>query len=626
MNIDIDDLDFFVQNDTNVEIEKLRTNLKEASQKYHSNGNSGVSDAIWDSWYYRLSELSPNDPLLTEVGNGYELDEEDSEDIVKEDHPIVVGSIVKEKDPEVIRKKIGKESTWSVKLDGNSYVAYYEYGELTKVLSRGKNNRGINRTSKFKKIIPNTIECKLPYIAVRGEAAILKKNYTTENGFDTTLSSRNTVAGLIARQEDWEEQFKFVDFIAYTFIDANSKKSIYNYYDWSKEFKVEKQKSCKIFMEMSFEEFHEKYKLNWEYDSDGTVFIFDDGSMLALKYKDESVETDLEGIQWTIGVDQRLTPVAKLKPVKLAGATISKASLGSFDRVRNLGLWPFGNNPKVSIIRSNEIIPYVTSIVSIGKGIIEDTRNPLCPCCLTESTIEGKHAYCKNPECSNVENSALLKFSSFFYPDGLSDKQIEKIFKHYNIKTIVQLLQFKYKALDFTKIDGVGRSLAHLVEVFFDNISGDIDSKIIYQSVITSCGSSIAKTIVKSGVKITNIFTDMAWFDELDMIPGFNSKVLHQLLDKKDTIQKICSLRNVIDDTPKEIKGSYCVTGIRFSKEQVDKLSIAGWVEDSSAKKTTTVVVTNDIYGSSTKIEKAKKYGIPVIEINQFFEDYVDQD
>lgn len=626
IDIDIDDLDSIIEDNNKSEIKELVNKITIQSQKYHANGTSDVSDAVWDGWMDRLAIIDPENELITQTGNGYDIDdEEDSSELVKVDHPIVVGSIPKEKDPKVIKTKIGPKSTFSIKLDGNSIVAYYNYGKLDKVLTRGKNNRGIDRTDKFKNIIKDQIFCALPETAVRGEAVISKKNYTVENGFDITKSSRNAVAGLISRKEGGEDQLKFVDFVAYTFINVQTKKSIYSDYDWSTDFKVEKQKPCKIFMEMDLEEFFLEYKLNHEYDADGTVFQFDDGSLVALKYKDESVITDLKGIQWTIAIDQRLTPVATLEPVKLAGATISRASLGSYDRTMSLNLWPFPLDAKVEIIRANEIIPYVTRCVS--RTLATDyLTNPYCPCCATESVIEGKHAYCRNPKCPNIEQSALLKFCSFYYPDKMSDKQMLKILDGLNIKTIIQLLEFNTKRVDFTKIDGIGKSLAHLAEVFFDSISGNIDSKVIYQSVITSCGKSYANTIVKTGIKIQDIYEHDCWVAELSILSGFNRNVIKQLIEKKETIRKICSLRTVVDDKPKNVVGTYCVTGIRFSKEQVDKLLIAGWMEDSSAKKTTTVVVTNDKYGSSTKIEKAKKYGIPVLEVNEFFEDYIDED
>ena len=348
--------------------------------------------------------------------------------------------------------------------------------------------------------------------------------------------------------------------------------------------------------------------------------------MLALKYLDEAANTDLSSIVWKIGIDQRLTPIAILKPVKLSGALISKASLGSFDRVNNkLHLWPVPLQAKVDVIRANEIIPYVTNVTN--KSIATLFGNtPICPSCGKESEIIGKHAYCMNPECPNIDKSRLLKFASFFYPDGVSDKQIIKIFDAYKIKTIPQLLEFKYQKIDFTRIDGVGQSLAILMGMFFHKLSGDIDSKIVYQSVALGCGNSSAKAIVKLGVPINRIWLTSGWITTIKGISGFNSKIADSIWKNRHLIAEICRLRNVVDDKPKNIVGTYCMTQIRFNKDQIDELSKLGWIEDNTVKKTTTVLITNDIDGGSTKMDKARKYGIDIVETDAFFEKYINKE
>ena len=627
LELDFGELDALVESSTKNEITDLISKIKAASQAYHSNGTSGVSDKVWDSWIERLTALDPTNVLLEETGNGYELElDEDVDENEKIEHPIIVSSIVKTKKPSDIIAKIGKKSTFSVKLDGNSIVAYYKYGKLDKILTRGTNNIGIDRTIKFINIIPVIIGNKLPYLAVRGEAVIAKENYTEANGFDINKSSRNTVAGLINKKDDWEKDFKWIEFIAYTFVDVSTKKDIYESYDWSKDFNVEQQKPCKLFLDMDINDFYEQYKLNWKYDADGTVFKFDNGSMLALKYLDEAANTDLSRIVWKIGIDQRLTPIAILKPVKLSGALISKASLGSFDRVNNkLHLWPVPLQANVDVIRANEIIPYVTNVTNRSISTLFG-NTPICPSCGKESEIIGKHAYCMNPECPNIDKSRLLKFASFFYPDGVSDKQIIKIFDAYKIKTIPQLLEFKYQKIDFARIDGVGQSLAILMGMFFHKLSGDIDSKIVYQSVALGCGNSSAKAIVKLGVPINRIWLTSGWITTIKGISGFNSKIADSIWKNRHLIAEICRLRNVVDDKPKNIVGTYCMTQIRFNKDQIDELSKLGWIEDNTVKKTTTVLITNDIDGGSTKMDKARKYGIDIVETDAFFEKYINKE
>jgi NAD-dependent DNA ligase len=156
--------------------------------------------------------------------------------------------------------------------------------------------------------------------------------------------------------------------------------------------------------------------------------------MLALKYDDEVGKAIVT--QWpifTIGIDQRLTPVQPFAPTKLSGATIRKASIGSFNKLVKLGLWPSPDKAEIEFIRANEIIPKVVSARILVPSATNDHSLPKCPVCGTESTIEGKHVFCMNPECKNIEDSKLYKFASFFYPKGLSDSKATNLFEHYGI-------------------------------------------------------------------------------------------------------------------------------------------------------------------------------------------------
>lgn len=624
-----DELDSAIAEDINKEIERLRVELKTSSQLYYSNGTSPYSDKEWDAKYYRLKEISPNDPILEEVGHGYEVDDdlEENEDGVKFTHPIIAGSIPKTKDIALIKKKIGKKSKWSVKLDGNAMFCYYEHGVLKVAATRGRNNIGIDKTYKIKLLVPNNIPVNLASFVVKGEVVIDKKDYTVANGFNIEVSSRNAVAGILNRKEGWEDQFNFLKFVAYIFEDINTKKSIESDYQWADWFEIEEQKDCSIFLKMPLDEFYETYKLDWKYECDGTIFRFDDMSMLALKYGEEKGSTEYLIPEMTTGVDQRITPVANLKPVNLCGASIKRASFGSFNKLNLLGLWPTPEKATVEIIKANEIIPKVISAtILIPANTDGKFSYPLCPVCGTESKPKGKHVFCVNPDCANIEASRLYKFSSFFYPMGLSDAKAEKLFKFHGVVTIIDLLKFNYKKYDFTKIPGIGASDSILFMMFFDKMSNKIDSKVIYQSVITSCGKSYSKEIVKSGFIISDVWELDGVYPVLNALKSFSSNVISEMAEKRELIKKICELRVIVDDVPKNIVGSFCITNARFSEEQLNKLNLIGWVEDSTVKKTTTVLITNDIDNITGKVEKARKYGIPVVEIAQFFEEYINEE
>jgi NAD-dependent DNA ligase len=158
---------------------------------------------------------------------------------------------------------------------------------------------------------------------------------------------------------------------------------------------------------------------------------------------------------------------------------------------------------------------------------------------------------------------------------------------------------------------------------FFDKLAGNIDSKVIYQSMIVSCGKTYSKEIVKSGFSIKNV-ANREEYHHLTSLKGFSSKVILELEKEAPKILHILALRNVVDDVPKRIVGSFCITQARFDDAQIDRLKRLGWVEDTSVKKTTTVLITSDIDNVTGKVEKARKYGVDVMEIAQFFEQYID--
>ena len=426
-------------------LQKLVDEIKQLSQEYYETGESSATDKEFDEKLEQVRKLDPNNPILKEVGHGYVLKGIDEKE--KFQHPIEVGSIEKTKDTSKLVSFLKPFSTFSTKIDGNSVVVYYKNGNLFKVVTRGSDNIGIDRTAKFINKVPNKIPVN-GYVAVRGEVAIKKENYTIENGFDISKSSRNAVAGAISRKDDWELVFSWVDFVAYTFIDCDTKKDLYNATsDWPKLFKVESQKPAKInFNELG--KFKKIYKDDYPYDADGVVFKTS-SEYLAFKFDDETVNTKLKSVKWSIGKDQRLTPVAILEPVQLAGATISKASLGSYAKALEKDCWPVFPIHEVEISRANEIIPHVERTISknLNGNTIDAITSQLthCPVCDSLGVQTGEHIFCVNPNCENLNSSRLYNFSSYFYPEGLSEKIIEKFFESEDIYTVYDLLKYNKK-------------------------------------------------------------------------------------------------------------------------------------------------------------------------------------
>lgn len=610
--------------------EEIVAKLKQWSYDYYETGEVSVDDETFNTYEDELRLLNPNHPILTTPGYGYEFSGIEEKD--KFEHPIQVGSITKIKNIDEVISWLGNDPdpTVSTKIDGNSIVLYYKSGKFWKAVTRGRHNIGIDRTAKFIGVVPN----ELPpfnggivpdYVAVRGEAAIRKDAYTAENGFDVSKSSRNAVAGAISRQENWEGVMKFVDFIAYTYRDVDTGKNLYDDADWASAFIVETQKTFTIPQIKELTGFKYAIKDSYAYESDGAVFKKSNGSLVAFKFEDEKRLTKAIGYDITVGIDQRLTPVLLLEPVNLNGAMIKRASLGSFGIAIKEGFWPLFEDHVVEIIRSNEIMPHANRVVSKGIHLIDDNKLvPKCPVCGCEGEADGEHYFCVNPECPNIENSKLLRFSKFFYPEGLSHGIMGKAFRHFKIEEVLDLYEINLDDVEYATIPGVGSAHKEKILTFFSNIHGDVDAKVIYQTYLRSCGKTFSRVIAESGFVWNDLVSgDLVKIEKLKEIRGFHKHIVEQMKRSLDLFEKIDGKIKIVDEKITATVGSYCITGTRFSDAQVKRLAAMGWKEDTSVKKTTTVLIVADLDLQSNKTKKAQQYGITVATIEDFIDQYL---
>lgn len=596
--------------------------LTQWAYEYYETGEAAVDDQTFNDAEDELRLLNPNHPVLSMVGYGYDFSGVAEKD--KFEHPIFVGSITKEKNIDEVIKWIGdRKCRLSSKIDGNSIVHYYRNGKYWRSGTRGRNNIGIDRSVKFVKKVPMEVPF-LRNFSVRGEAAISKANYTAENGFNIEKSSRNIVAGIISRKDDWETQMEFVDFLSFTFNDTDTGEDLYDLFNWGDYFKVETQDEFTLEYIKDIEKFKAEYKDNHPYECDGAVFKSPTGSLLAFKFEDEKRLTIGEGYDITVGIDQRFTPVLLLKPVNMNGAMLSRASLGSFGRAIREGFWPLYENHVVEIIRTNEILPYATRVVSKGEYLLDDNALvPNCPVCGTPGEADGEHYYCVNPTCPNIEQSKLLRFAEFFYPEGIGNGVMTKVFRHFKVTEVLDLYTVSVDDIEYAKIPSVGNSQKEKIMVFFDNIRKGVDSKIIYQTFLRTCGRTFSRVIVESGFKFADIYENPDKVEALGSIKNFRKDIIAQMYRYAQFFKYLATIIDVVDPVVVQTVGTFCITGTRFNDIQLKKLEAKGWKEDSSVGKNTTVLVVADLDSTSGKVKKAQKYGIEIACIEDFIDKYL---
>ena len=135
---------------------------------------------------------------------------------------------------------------------------------------------------------------------------------------------------------------------------------------------------------------------------------------------------------------------------------------------------------------------------------------------------------------------------------------------------------------------------------------------------VTGCGERASKAIVNSGFKFEDYFNFDGDFDKLHTLPNFNSNIVSEMVEKNEMIEEVCSYLEIYDE--KEVVGekSFCITGVRLSKEQLDLAKNAGWEEKSGVSKNLNVLVVKSATSTSSKTEKAKSLGVKIVSLDEF--------
>jgi DNA ligase (NAD+) len=278
----------------------------------------------------------------------------------------------------------------SGKYDGNGQELIYRDNKLSQALTRGDKKFGLDKTNKMSYIVPkslkNASQFKGKTLEVRGEVvidvALWEKRYSDPNKVD---NPRNYVAGVLNRDEYNVNTLKDLVFIAYSLVVIDEETGEKSY----------PENSMELLKEMGFNKNYEPFVVKSTPDNDGFVDIYTqfknyrdnvcpflmDGIVIkfpeskrlrlgennhhpkwavAIKFPAQEVSTIINSIEWKMGKDGHLTPLAILEPVELDGSVVGKASLSNLGTVLKKGTFP---GARVAIKKAGEIIPYVTGVL-----------------------------------------------------------------------------------------------------------------------------------------------------------------------------------------------------------------------------------------------------------------------
>lgn len=544
------------------------------------------------------------------------------------------------------------------KIDGLSVALEYEDGRFVRGATRGDGVVGEDVTENLKTIrsIPMTLENAPARLIVRGEVYMPKKTFRTlnaaleENGEKTFANPRNAAAGSLRQKDPKVTAKRKLDILVFNVqlaegVTFTSHCETLEYLK-SLRFKVipYKKLSAPKKIEEEILRINEERE-NLPCDIDGGVVKLDDLAQrellgatakfprwaVAYKYPPEVKSTVIEDIVIQVGRTGVLTPKAVVAPVRLAGTTVTNATLHNQDFISRLDV-RIGDT--VRIRKAGEIIPEILG-VDLSKRP-ENTKPYFlpdrCPVCGAEVVRDEDGAFlrCTGAECPAQLSRNIAHFVSrdAMDIDGLGSAIVESLISQKLIKSPADIYY-----LTLEEISGLWKSGTTAAKKLLAAIEASKQqdlSRLIYALGIRQVG-------VKTGKSLAAAFGSMdalmeAPLEALTAVPDIGEITAQSIYEwfRQDQSQHLIrrlreaglnfESKRVITDT--RLAGKTVVlTGTlsRFTREEAtEKIELLGGKASGSVSRKTSFVVAGENAGS--KERKARELGIPVLTEDEFWE------
>jgi len=652
---------------------QLRKELDQHNYNYYVLSNPIISDYDFDMMLEELIDLEKKHPEFEDPNSpskriGSDINLEFTQ--VNHQYPMLsLSNTYSEGEvadfDQRIRKLTGDDFDYvcELKFDGTSISIGYENGEMVRAVTRGDGVRGDDVTANVKTI--KSIPLKLrgnDYPAsfeVRGEilmpfSVFEKLNADREEIGETPFANpRNATSGTLKLQNSSVVARRKLDAFLYYILGEDLPyddhlDNMMKARQWG--FKVsEHTKKCKNLKEV-FEYIHfwDKERKNLPVATDGVVIKVNSRKLqkqlgftaksprwaIAYKFKAERVSTTLRSISYQVGRTGTVTPVANLKPVRLAGTVVKRASLHNADIIANLNLHL---NDTVYVEKGGEIIPKIV-------GVNTDLRHPMsepvvfianCPECGTELIRkEGEAAhYCPNENgCPPQIKGKIEHFISrkAMNIDGLGEETIDLLFSGKLIHNVADL--YDLQAEQLIPLERLGKKSADRIIASLQNSKNIPFERVLFALGIRYVGETVAKKLANAMGTIDKLKT--ASIEELVHIEEIGERIAESVklfFEKEENLEIINRLvekglqfeldDETLNSKTNKLKGLSIIISGSFEKHSRDELKKMieqnGGKNVGSISKKTSYLLAGDKIGPS-KLEKAKKLGIPIISEDEF--------
>ena len=647
-------------------IQKLRTLIDHHRHLYHVEDSAEISEGALDSLKHELFELEQEFPsLITKNSPTQRIAGKPLDAFKKFTHRSRMLSMEDVFSFDELKKwkkrieKYGKvkidDLYLMIKIDGLAIALIYENGELITAATRGDGKIGEDVTQNVRTIksIPlhlrNVEDIDISgTIEVRGEIYITKSDFDALNkkrenkGRVLFANPRNLAAGSVRQLDSKVAASRPLRFRAWHIDGVNHQTQT----EGMSLLKKLGFATADGILAHSVDDIldtykkYEKKKDRFSYWIDGLVVRVDNQDvytklgvvgktprgLVAWKFPAEEVTTVLKEVHWFVGRTGKLTPVATVDPVSVAGTTVSHATLHNMDEIKRLDLC-IGDT--VVLIKSGDIIPkIIKSFSELRTGDEQKIFMPdTCPVC--NASLKKKKGqvdiYCSNSQCFSIEKERILYAVRAFGMDGIGGKTIEKFISEGLISSPADL--FTLQEGDFQDWEGFG-------EVSAKKIITEIQSKkrISLSDFIRSLGikhvGGETSFLLAKQYKSIDVLME-APMESLEDIRDIGEVVAQSIYEyfqsdfAKELINRYKEYGVVILDEvfeSQKLSGkTFVLTGslVSMSREEIkDLIRANGGIVSTSVSKNTDYLLVGENPGS--KLKKAKDLGVNVLSEGDF--------
>ena len=644
-------------------IRELTELLNEANTKYYVLDAPEMPDFEYDRLLRELEELEAAHPELalpdspTRRVGGEALSQ-----FEKVQHPVPLMSLQDVFSTEELQEFLDRmkesfptaEFSVEPKIDGLSVALEYENGVFVRGATRGDGQVGEDVTENLKTIrsIPMTIPDSPPRLIVRGEVFMPKKVFEAlnaereEEGKPLFANPRNAAAGSLRQLDPKIAARRKLDILVFNVQLAEG----VEFATHEESLKYLKDRRFKVVGAKFYTASDKVIKRIEEINDTREKFIFDiDGAVVklndlsqrerlgatskfprwaaAFKYPPEIKETVVEDIVIQVGRTGVLTPKAVVRPVRLAGTTVTNATLHNQDFITSLGL-AIGDTVKIR--KAGEIIPEILEVTKHENGAEVYQIPSVCPECgaPVERDDDGAFLRCTGAACPAQLSRSLAHFVSrdAMDIDGLGKSIVAALIEKGFVKTPADLYYLTIGEMKqlWSKGDTQAKKLLKAIE---ESKGRDL-SRLIFALGIRQVGAKAGKTLASHFGSLDALMN--ASLEELTGVEDVGAVTAQNILDwfsqpsAREMVERLRGAgvnfesQRIVSDA--RFAGmTFVLTGAltKFTRDQAtERIELFGGKASGSVSKKTTYVVVGENAGS--KERKARELGIPILSEDDF--------